>query len=89
MSKKRSDALTALVAEVVDLRAEYQHALDQENEARSEWTAARQVVDSATATRTQADERLTATREALGIVQRRDEVADDVVEALIARQEAR
>lgn len=85
MSKKRSDALTALIAEVVDIGREITRARANEDEARVDFTFARQQLDTRAAATEALVLREKATREALQIVQRRDEIADDVVDTLIER----
>lgn len=89
MSKKRSDALQALIVEAVDVRREIERAREVEGAARTEFTFARQQLDIPTAERVALEARETATREAITIIQGRDDVSDDVVAALIAREGGR
>jgi hypothetical protein len=82
---KRSDALTALIAEIVDLDRELTLALGVEEEARIEFVTARQLLDTRQGERKRLEERRQITRDALGIIQGRDVVSDDVVAALMER----
>ncbi len=85
MSKKRSDALQALIAEVVDLDSEITVASEAEEEARAEFVTARQALDTCRAKREAAEARRSATQKALAIIQERDQVADETVAALSDR----
>lgn len=85
MSKKRSDALQALVAERADLDREIVAATELEEEARRESIAARQVLDDRASRRKAIEERRAATNDALRIIQLRDDVSDETVAALAAR----
>lgn len=85
MSARRSDALQALAQEVAELTAAVRVAAADEDEARQEAAAARQALDLKRAARERLEKRAAVTRDALDLVAKRDEVADDVVDALIAR----
>jgi hypothetical protein len=85
VSKKRSDALQALVAELVDADRAIAVARDAEEEAQREFIAARQVLDAALARTKAAVGRRTITNDALRLIQTRDEIGDDVVQALAER----
>lgn len=85
MSKKRSDALTALVAELADADRDVASERHLEEEAQQEFVAARQVLDAAVARSKAAVGRRTITHDALKLIQTRDEIADDVVAALLER----
>lgn len=89
MSRKRSDALQALVAEVVDLAADLAQARDLEEHARQEFVAARQVLDLEAQKRQAIEDRLENTEQALGIIQARDEVSDETLTALRQRAAGR
>jgi uncharacterized protein YPO0396 len=89
MTKKRSDALQALIAEVADLDVDITLARTAEEAARVESTAARQALDHEIGNRTTLEARRAATQKALDIIQTRDAISDDVVEALATRAAAR
>lgn len=89
MSKKRSDALQALVAEVVDLDAEILVARDGEDEARRESVAARQALDLKAQKRQELEERRSATQKALDIIKARDLISDETIVALAERAAGR
>jgi chromosome segregation ATPase len=85
VSKRRSDALQALVAELADARdlvGDYSH---EREEAQREFVAARQVLDTANERLKAAEGRVADTDEAIRIIQRRDDIGDDVVAALVER----
>ena len=82
---RRSDALTALVAEVADADTAVEIARQAEEVARRESIAARQSLDNAAMATRDAIARYDTTREALGLIAARDAVGDDTVEALIER----
>lgn len=88
MSKKRSDALQALVAEVVDLEADIEHAREREETARIEFTAAQQVLANYRDKRAALEERRTITSRALSLIQERDLITDETVDALKVRARA-
>jgi hypothetical protein len=77
VSKKRSDALQALVAELVEADRTIAVARDAEEEAQREFVAARQVLDGALARTKAAVGRRTITNDALRLIQTRDEIGDD------------
>lgn len=85
MSKKRSDALQALIAELVDAEQTVALLEAAEEEARQESVAARQALDAAATRTREAVGRRRATSDALGIIQARDAVSDETVDALRAR----
>lgn len=85
MSKKRSDALTALVAEVVDIRRDEMEAEHFEETARVEYVAANEALENARRQRRALTGRLEVTRNALTIIQQRDDISDETVEALLER----
>ena len=85
---RRSDALQALVHEVVDLDAEIVTALAAEDEARQEFVRARQVLDSAQAARGTLEGRRDLTHRALATIRDRDQVAEATVDAML-KQAAR
>lgn len=85
MTKKRSDALQALVAEVVDLGAVVDQSRDTEEVARQGFVASRQILDAARERLTVAERRLATTEEALRIIQQRDDVSAETIGALLER----
>ena len=86
MTKRRSDALQALVREVADLDRDIGVAREQENAARQESVFARQQLDNASTARQRLEDHRRVTREALQLLQGRDDVADETVEALLSRE---
>jgi uncharacterized protein YhaN len=82
---KRSDALQALVHEVVDLDVEIGLALATEEEARQEFVRARQALDDVRGRREALEGRRKTTDDALGLIRDRDEVTQATVEALMKR----
>lgn len=82
---RRSDALQALVVEVVDLDRDIVEARGQEDFARQESVAARAALDVARGRREALEGRRTTTAAALQLIQDRDEVSEDTVAALMVR----
>lgn len=82
---RRSDALQALVHEVVDLDAEIDIARGGEDEARQEFVRARQALDDARGRREKLEGRRVTTTTALDLIRDRDEVTTATVEALMKR----
>lgn len=89
MSKKRSDALTALITEQVDLEGEYRSRAEAEEDFNREAIAARQALDIAMEKRKAANQRLEHTKEAISILMIRDEVSRETVDALVERERMR
>lgn len=82
---RRSDALTALVAEVADLDRDIAARREREDDARREFVAARQALDTAAAAVSAAEKRRVATTSALDLIASRDDVSDETVAALLER----
>lgn len=89
MSKKKSDALQALIAEVVELDRSILVALEEEEQARLTFVAARQELDSRQGTRTSAEENRKQTQRALDIIASRDSIGEDVIATLKVRASER
>ncbi len=85
MTTRRSDALQALAGEIAEMEASIVTARSLEEEARREHIAARQVLDDRRGDRERLEERQAATRKAMQIIQERDGVSDETVDALVAR----
>lgn len=84
---KRSDSLQALIFELVDLDRTLVAARAAAEVARQEFVAARQALDNENAKVAVAEQRRVSTRGALDIIQGRDNISDETVDALIARAE--
>lgn len=85
MSKKRSDALQALIGEVVEIESDLTRARECEETARVAATEARQALDIERGLREAVEARLAETNRALRIIAERDEVSEDTLAALRAR----
>lgn len=85
MSKRRSDALTALITEIVDGDAQIASALEVEEVAYREHVAAEEAWQMHRDRRGALEQRVKETGRALAIIASRDNIADDVIEALKGR----
>lgn len=84
--KKKSDALTALIAEVVDLEQEAAQAAEAKREANGTMIVAQQAHASATDKHNRVIVRYNRTTEALGLITTRDDIAEATVRALTQRE---
>lgn len=85
---RRSDALQALVSEIVSIEADIVTATQQEDAARAEFVTARQALDARVAASKALDARENATLKALDIIRDRDSVSEETVAALMDRARA-